>query len=116
MRVGTTIENVYETYTAAEAEYAVGIPVAMQRDWRRRGYLPPIEEGRKARYEGSEVARMAILKAVSDAGAYLHSAVVAADIGAPVILDILYAATLERARYRGPGPIQGCWEKTPGGS
>ena len=53
-------------FTPAEAERITGVNVALQRDWRRRGYLP-VNEGH-ARFDAFAVARMLAMKVLADRG------------------------------------------------
>lgn len=53
-------------FTPAEAERITGVNTALQRDWRRRGYLPS-NEG-QARFDVFQLARMTVLKLLADRG------------------------------------------------
>lgn len=57
----------YAQFSASEAERITGIDTVRQRDFRRHGYLPPIE-GSKARFDAPMLAGMLAAKVLSDAG------------------------------------------------
>lgn len=59
--MGFRHNHVLERYTPAEAETVTGVNVALQRDWRRRGLLPPTE-GSHARYTASQLAEMVLMQ------------------------------------------------------
>lgn len=54
------------TFTASECEAITGVSQHLQRDWRRRGYLPAIEG--KARFDAVVLGEMMALKALGDRG------------------------------------------------
>lgn len=62
------IERIEREFSAAEIADLVGIPQVMQRDWRRHGFLPPPEPGRRARFKLSEAVYLALMKAQTDGG------------------------------------------------
>lgn len=67
--VGTTImhaQYILTTFTPGEAERITGLSTTMQRDWRRREFLP-IAEG-QARFDVFGLAKMWTLKLLSDRG------------------------------------------------
>lgn len=53
-------------FTPSEAERITGVNTALQRDWRRRGFLP-INDGH-ARFDVFELARMMTLQVLADRG------------------------------------------------
>ena len=57
----------YTQFSASEAERITGLDATRQRDFRRHGYLPPLEAG-KARFDAKTLARMLTLKALADVG------------------------------------------------
>lgn len=59
-------EYTMTTFTPAEAERVTGVSTALQRDWRRHGYLPAGEG--HARFNGFDLAEMWALKLLSDRG------------------------------------------------
>lgn len=54
--------------TAGIAEAITGVGTALQRNWRRRGYLPEIEKGRNARLNGETLAYLTLLQKFSMRG------------------------------------------------
>lgn len=62
-------------FTAAEAASAAGVALVQQRNWRRRGLLPPNASGRKGvLYELTDVCQLAIMQALSDGGLSVKAA------------------------------------------
>lgn len=53
-------------FRPAEAAEMTGLSALMQRDWRDRGFLPPAAG--HARYDVFDIARMFIMRSLSDAG------------------------------------------------
>lgn len=62
------IERIEREFSAGEIADLIGIPQVMQRDWRRHGFLPPPEPGRRARFKLSEAVYLALMKAQTDSG------------------------------------------------
>lgn len=56
-----------KTFTPAEAAKISGVSATLQRDWRRRGILRPLETG-QARFTPFEVAEMMALNALAERG------------------------------------------------
>lgn len=57
----------YTQFSAGDAERITGLDANRQRDFRRHGYLPPLEAGR-AKFDAKTLARMLALKALADVG------------------------------------------------
>lgn len=55
-------------FSAAEAEAITGLAVMEQRNWRRRGYLPPLPDSRHARFGVTDLAEMQIRAALAFRG------------------------------------------------
>lgn len=55
----------FRTFTAAEAAKISGVNMALQRDWRRRGILPPLE-GRIASFTPFELGKLMALNALAE--------------------------------------------------
>jgi hypothetical protein len=83
-------------FTPAEAERITGVNTASQRDWRRRGYLPA-NEGH-ARFDVFQLARMLVLKVLSDRGIGPAASVEEADWCAAAIV---WAAMGDREAWDG---------------
>jgi DNA-binding transcriptional MerR regulator len=62
----------YTAYAPAEVETITGVSVALQRNWRRRGYLPLSSEGKHARFSPSDLGYLLALKTFSDAGVSIN--------------------------------------------
>lgn len=56
-----------ESFTASEAERITGVSTVQQRDWRRHGFLPPLEGG-KAVFDAKLLSGILAAKALNDAG------------------------------------------------
>jgi hypothetical protein len=54
------------TFSASEAERVSGLSQNMQRDWRKRGFLPPVEG--KARFDFFDIAVLKVMKLLADRG------------------------------------------------
>ena len=54
-------------YTPAEVEAITGVAVDLQRNWRRRGFLPTSKDGKHARFGADDIAYLMALKAFSEA-------------------------------------------------
>jgi hypothetical protein len=81
---------VLSTFTAGEAEAITGVTTQVQRDWRRRGYLPATDG--HARHDVFALAELLALKALGDRGigpqeAKKSAPLIAAGIAAHAIGD-----------------------------
>jgi hypothetical protein len=79
----------YTRFRPRDVAALVGLTPTMQRDWRRHGFLPVRSDGGWSSFSLVEVARLAIRKAIADAGlgpAFANS-----------ILESDDASTIERA-------------------
>lgn len=56
------------TFSAAEAEAITGLAVTEQRNWRHRGYMPPLPDSRKARFDVVALAEMQVRAALAFRG------------------------------------------------
>jgi hypothetical protein len=75
-------------FTPKEAGLVSGVSPALQRDWRRRGVLPPREDQGWSSFDLSDVIKMTVMRAFSESGLSLKAAeVMAAMAILPVLSD-----------------------------
>lgn len=89
----------YATFTPAEVEGITSISRNTQRDWRRRGFFEGEDDGRHNRFSLAEVARLAALRFIIDAGVPIREALVAA-AGAMNLVEHHALATDAKAHKR----------------
>lgn len=73
------------SFSAAEAERYAGVAQDQQRDWRRRGFVPPPEPGRRARFSLLQLCILSLVKAQTDTGKAVSGAFVLAKFTAPAL-------------------------------
>lgn len=61
-------------FTPSEAEAITGVSVALQRDWRRRELIPSTNDGKWARFTLDDIARLSVMKKLSDFGMSIKGA------------------------------------------
>lgn len=61
-------KRVMKDFSAGEAAQASGVSQTLQRDWRRRGFLPERTGPQQSRFDADDILRLAALKTFSDAG------------------------------------------------
>jgi DNA-binding transcriptional MerR regulator len=66
--MGITIHHIDREFSPSEAEAITGLSATLQRDWRRRGFLPENKDGKWTRFSLSHIIEMFVMKALSDAG------------------------------------------------
>lgn len=57
----------FSEFTAGEAAHITGISQDEQRDWRKRGFLPPVDGG-KAKFNVKSLAQMMVAKRLNNLG------------------------------------------------
>lgn len=87
------------TFTPGEAERITSVATVMQRDWRRRGFLPS-NEGH-ARFDAFAVAELWTLKLLIDRGVTLQEAKEVSDLCA---IGIVYEALHNHEAFEGFAP------------
>ncbi len=89
----STIEYVYRTFTAGEAEQITGTSGALQRDWRRRGLLAKddADAGKWTRFSLDEVVKMLLMKQLSDLGFSVKSVLRVAAMAAFPLHKIIHS-------------------------
>lgn len=78
-------------FSAGQAADISGVNAALQRHWRRRGLLPDIAPGKKARFGPGEVLGMMIMKAFSDSNISIKGARLFTQTATDVANALLYA-------------------------
>lgn len=67
MIMSISFRYTYNKFTAGEAERITGVSAMLQRDWRRRKYLPAGRDGWK-QYELADLAQLVVMGALQDRG------------------------------------------------
>lgn len=83
-------------FDANDADRIAGLSLALQRDWRRRGFLPEIKG--RARFDAFALARMVAMKALADRGI---GPSVTADVADTLATGIVMAALTWRNAWTG---------------
>jgi hypothetical protein len=76
---------IYETLSASELEQVSDLSTGMQRVWRQRGYLPPIERGH-ARFDLRTAASVMVRQALSQRGLSPAESAEHGDLAAPMVI------------------------------
>lgn len=88
-----TYQNVEAEFTPAEVHQITGVSPELQRDWRRRKYLPASKGRKHKRFRASELGYLFALGAFSRAGVAIERVKGAAGMAALPIWDIVFRLT-----------------------
>lgn len=63
-----SMRNIEREFSPSEAAAITGVSLDLQRDWRRRGFLPENKQGKWTRFSLSDIIQMSTMKTFTDAG------------------------------------------------
>src|SRR5438876_294573 len=85
-------------FAPAEASYITGASPDLQRDWRRRGYLPESADGHHARFDLHGLSHLLFLRTMGDRGIGPQHSQPLAEIASGAIA---YGALLDDSAFEG---------------
>lgn len=116
------VEQIIRDFKAGEAAEISGVSQALQRDWRRRGFLGDVGETGRVRFPLRDLAHLKVMKMLSDGGIGVKGASALARHASTAVLGALKtmpeAISVEGAELRAdelPGFLEQIG-KTPWGS
>jgi hypothetical protein len=83
------VEQITRDFKAGEAAEISGVSQALQRDWRRRGFLGDVGETGRVRFPLSDVVHLKVMKMLSDGGIGVKGASVLASHASAAVLAAL---------------------------